>query len=159
MTWKAMKPERVGDLLQFWIDAHWPMTRAETDALAAAELDWIVDAEGDVTNPIDGLSQQAVLTSVTPDGQLATLSFWVSDVVKDPGADAITFLDDQFTLAVREGERRWGKPKLRSRRNGNASAQWDLSGGGRVGVSRLRSSVTVEVTTPQYARVLRQLGE
>lgn len=157
MTWKAMDAARVGELLEFWINAPWPLTRAETGALATSELGWAVDAEGEVTNPVDGLSQPAVLTSATPDGQLATLSFWVSDVVKDPGADAVAFLDDQFTVVVREGERRWGKPKLRSGRN--RGAQWELPGGGRVNASRLRSSVSVEFTTPSYAQVLRKLGE
>lgn len=157
MTWKAIGAERVGDLLEFWINAAWPMTRAEMGALAVAELGWTVDAEDDLANPVDGLSQPAVLTSVTPDGQLATLSLWVSDVVKDPGADAVAFLDDQFALVVREGGRRWGKPRLWSDRY--RSAEWELAGGGRVSVSRLRSSVSVEFTTPFYAHVLRELGE
>lgn len=157
MTWKAISAARVGALLEFWINAAWPMTRAEAGALAASELGWVVAGEGEVSNPVDGLSQPAVLTSVTPDGKLATLSFWVSDVVKDPGADAVAFLDDQFALVVREGERRWGKPKLRSGRN--RSAGWELPAGGRVSASRQRSSVSVEFTTPSYAQVLRKLGE
>ncbi|MFT4009561.1 MAG: DUF6301 family protein [Nocardioidaceae bacterium] len=157
MTWKAMDPPRACDLLEFWINATWPMTRAEVGALAVAELGWTIDAEGSLGNPVDGLSQPGVRTGVTPDGHLATLSFWVSDVVNDPSADAVAFLDDQFTLVVREGQRRWGKPKLRSGRN--RSAQWDLPGGGRVSVARLSSSVTATFTTPSYAQVLRKLGE
>ncbi|MFT4220401.1 MAG: DUF6301 family protein [Microbacterium sp.] len=157
MTWKAMDPARACDLLEFWINAAWPLTRAEVGALAVAELGWTIGAEGTLSNPVDALSQPAVLTSVIPDGQLATLKFWVSDVVKDPGAEAVAFLDDQFALVVREGQRRWGKPKLLPGRH--RSAQWDLSGGGRARASRLSSSVSVEFTTPSYAQVLRKLGE
>lgn len=155
MTWRALDADRACSIVDFWIAQPWPLSRAQTFELAA-ELGWSV-VEGSLVNSADALSQPAVITSEVR-GAFATLTFWVSDVVKGVDADAgADFLGDQFTLLVREGSERWGKPELS--RGSVGRAKWELPGGGRIDATRSKSSVTLEFTTPQYAQVLREMGE
>jgi hypothetical protein len=155
MTWRAISAERACSMIDFWIAAPWPISGEQVRALAP-DLGWTVDADGTPRNIQDGLSQPAVITGEAK-GMFASLSFWVTDVVKGDDPAGTDFLDDQFALLVREGSSRWGKAKLTRGRSKNA--RWELTGGGRVDASRLKSSVTLEFITPQYADVLRDLGE
>lgn len=142
-------------MIDFWIGAPWPMSGEQVQALAP-ELGWTVDAEGIPVNTEDALSQPAVITGEAK-GIFATLTFWVTDVVKGDDPAGSAFLTDQFALLVREGSRRWGGAKLTRERSEHA--EWELAGGGRVDASRSKASVKIEFITPQYAQVLRELGE
>lgn len=155
MTWKSMSPQRACDLVEFWIAAPWPLTRPQVQE-RAAELGWVVH-DGALMNPVDGLSQPAVLTGVLPDGTFGSLGFRVTDVVRDRSPQGADFLNDQFTLLVREGTARWGKPRLS---RGRAQvATWELPDGARVGARGTNTSVVAEYTTPQQAAALRRRGE
>lgn len=92
-----------------------------------------------------------------PTGEAASFNFWATDVVREltPAGDA--FLDDQYALLVREGNRRWGEAALSD--NDGPTAQWDHDGGARVVATRGTRAVTVDFVTPEYASVLRELGE
>ena len=156
MTWKAMSAERACDLVDFWAGAPWPQTPEQVQQLGT-QVGWTPDDDEMMDNPVDRLSESAVPIATMPSGETASFSFWATDVVRELGAEADEFLDDQYALLVRQGTQRWGRAE-QSDADG-PSAQWDLDGGSRVVASRGRLSVTVEFTTPQYAQVLRELGE
>lgn len=158
MSWKAMSATEACDLIDFWNDAPWPMTTAETNQHAAA-LGWTVEDEDFLVNEVSGLSLTDVDTSTLPSGELASLNFRTTDVIREVTPAASDFLNDQFTLIVREGTGRWGKPRLERTKTGGQSAVWELAAGGRATVVRTPSGVIADYTTPQYARVLRDLGE
>lgn len=159
MTWKAMPASQVCDVLDFWRAADWPLTTAQTNE-RASELGWTIEDEDFLVNEVSGLSLADVDTSTMPSGDLAALNFRTTDVVKDVGPKATGFLNDQFALAVREASERWGKPKQSRTKDGATFAQWDFpDDGARITLMRLTSSVLADFTTPQYARVLRGLGE
>lgn len=155
MTWRAISAERACSMIDFWIAAPWPMSGEQVRALAPG-LGWTVDAEGVPINTVDALSQPAVITGEAR-GIFTTLKFWVTDVVKGDDLAGPAFLTDQFALLVREGSRRWGRAKLT--RGRSEHAEWELAGGGRVDASKSKASVTIQFITPQYAQVLRELGE
>jgi len=155
MTWKAMAAEQACDVLDFWLQASWPLTRDEVVGLAG-ELGWTADSEGTLSNPADGLSQPAVRAVDDLNGDFASMNFWLTDVIKDPSAEDEAFLNDRYTLFVREGKKRWGSPKLG--RDALPSATWH-TGGARITIGRSRRAVTAEFITPQYAVVLQKLGE
>jgi hypothetical protein len=156
MTWNVMSTERFFDVLEFWIRAPWPMGESDAEVLAA-DLGWVVGDDKSWVNPVDGLTQQGV-RAVGSNVDLETVSFWVTDVVPPGTPEADAFLNDHFTVLVREAKKRWGRPKL-TRAATSQRAQWELSGGGRVNITRLNRSVTARFTTPQFAAILRGLGE
>lgn len=159
MTWNVIAAVDVCDTLDFWLRTEWPLTTAQTNE-RAAELGWTVEDDDFLVNDRSGLSLPDVETSSMPSGDLAALSFRTTDVVKDERQAAADFLKDQFTLVVRAGAERWGKPRQGRIKAGGSFAQWDFpDGGARITLMRLTSSVLADFTTPQYAQVLRGLGE
>jgi hypothetical protein len=156
MTWKAMSAERACDLVDFWAAADWPLTAEQVQQLGV-QVGWQPDGDEMMKNTADGLSEPSVGIVTLPDGETASISYWATDVVRDPDARGDAFLDDQYALIVAEGQRRWGSAALSS--GERASALWELAGGSRVVVGRGTRSVVVDFTTPQYAQVLRELGE
>ena len=158
MTWKAMPAAKACDLIDFWSQAPWPMTTAQTNEHAAA-LGWTIVDEDFLVNEVSGLSNTDVDTSTMPSGELAALNFGTTDLIRDGGAEATAFLSDHFTLLVREATERWGKPRTERTKAGGQAAVWDFEQGGRVTLLRSSRSVIADFTTPQYAEVLRELGE
>ncbi|MCW3156897.1 DUF6301 family protein [Micropruina sonneratiae] len=157
MTWRAMSAQRACDLVDFWRAVEWPRTPAQVQELGE-QVGWTPDEDEMMENAADALSEPAVPIATMPTGETASFNFWVTDLVRgDLTAEASAFLNDQYTLLVREGSSRWGEPALAD--GEHASAQWELEGGARVLAGRGSRAVTVDFTTPQYARVLRELGE
>lgn len=156
MTWKAMSSERACDVVDFWLAAPWPQTPAQVQQLGE-RIGWTPDDDEMMENGADELSEPAVPIVSMPTGETASLNFWATDVVRTLGPEGEAFLDDRYALLVREGVRRWGEAALSN--SDGPTAQWDDASGARVVVSRGKRSVTVDFTTPQYARVLRELGE
>lgn len=56
------------------------------------------------------------------------LSFHTSDTIREVPRESTAFLGDAYTLAVREGESRWGAPRMLDA----TSASWEVDGGARV---------------------------
>jgi hypothetical protein len=110
MTWNVMSAERFFEVMAFWIRAPWPMDRPEVHVLAA-DLGWMVREDGTLDNPADGLTIPEVGTPASG-GQLGSVEFWVTDVVRDGTREADAFLNDHFLVLVREAKRRWGRPRL-----------------------------------------------
>lgn len=161
MTWKAMTPSEAADVADFWIGAPWPMTLVATNRYAAA-LGWTFEVdEGEeyLEDSVSGLSMPDVDTSVMPSGDLASLVFRTTDVIRESSTELEEFLNDQFTLLVREGTSRWGTPQLETTRVDRQAARWEPASGSRIEVHRSSFCVRVQLLTPQYARVLRDLGE
>lgn len=156
MTWKAMSAERACDLVDFWAGESWPQTPEQLQR-SGPQVGWAPDEDEMMDNRADGLSEPAVPIATMPSGETASFSFWATDVVRELGTAADEFLGDRYALLVREGSRRWGRAEQSE--DEGPTAQWDLDGGARVVVSQGKRSVTVEFTTPQYAQVLRELGE
>jgi len=156
MTWKAMSSDRVCDVVDFWIAVDWPRTPEQVQQLGQ-QIGWSPDEDEMMENGTDALSEPAVPIATMPTGETASFSFWVTDVVREPGVEADAFLDDQYALLVREAQSRWGKGD--SSGTEARSTQWDFAGGARAVASRGERSVSVAFTTPQFAQVLRELGE
>lgn len=156
-TWKTIPPAQACDWIEFWINAPWPMNEKET-AEYAAQLGWTAeedDGEIYLTDAVSGLSMDDVATAAMPSGETASIGFRLTDVIRDITDESDEFLNDQFTLVYREAQARWGNTK----QAGTDSATWDWEDKARVTLTRLQRSVSVNIDTPSYAKVLRQLGE
>lgn len=158
MTWNAIEPAKACDIADFWAAAPWPLTRPQTNQ-RAAELGWTIEDGDFPVDGVSGLSMTDVDTSVMPDGNLAWLAFYATDVIRDQGRAAQDFIDDNYALVVREGRRRWGEPTMGRLKSGGPSARWDVPDGPRITVLRTEQAVWIRFTTPQYAPVLRKSGE
>ncbi len=158
-TWKSITPTQVCDWTEFLMNAPWPMDEKQT-AEYAAKLGWTAEGEeGELylTDAVSGLSMPDVATATMPSGETASVQFTITDVVSDITEESDAFLNDQYTLTYREAEARWGAGKQETV-EGKPSATWD-SDKGRVTLMALKRSVMVNFDTPQYAEVLRGLGE
>lgn len=126
----------------------------------AAQLGWTAeedDGELYLIDAVSGLSMDDVTTATMPSGETGSIGFRLTDVIRDITDESTEFLNDQFTLTYREAEARWGVGKQETVED-KLSATWD-SDKGRVTLMALKRSVMVNFDTPQYAEVLRGLGE
>ena len=158
-TWKSIPPTQVCDWIEFWMNAPWPMDEKQT-AEYAARLGWTAEEdEGEIylTDAVSGLSMPEATLVTMPSGETGSIGFRLTDVIRDITDESTEFLNDQFTLTYREAEARWGAGKQETV-EGEPSATWD-SDKGRVTLMALKRSVMVNFDTPQYAEVLRGLGE
>ena len=159
MTWKAMSIEQLFDVLEFWDGLPWPLDRTEAFQ-RATELGWVVDsADGMLHNPVNAFTLPAVqVVIVESPEQVASVSFWVSDVLQDPTPADTDRLSDDFATMVKKGRQRWGRPRLK-RVKTDQLATWDLASGARLTLARSDQDITADYYTPFYAGVLRELGE
>lgn len=160
-TWKSLPPAQVCDWAEFWMDAPWPMNEKET-AEYAAQLGWTTEEEDGelyLVDLVSDLSMTDVDTATMPSGETASLQFRVTDVIRDITDESTEFLNDQYTLIYREAEARWGQATEKTVDSNGSMATWDSEGKGRITLMGLQRSISVNFDTPQYATVLRQLGE
>lgn len=162
-TLKAIPITEACDILDFWIIAPWPMNRDQTYRYAT-QLGWTTkEEEGEINlvNEIAGLNRSFVLTSVMPPGNMATIDFPLTDIgPRDATNEITTLLSDHFTLYCREAVTRWGQSKQYTLKSGSRVAQWDLEPGkGRISLTLNARAVYAAFTTPEYAQVLRKIGD
>ncbi|MCS3442555.1 DUF6301 family protein [Microbacterium phyllosphaerae] len=160
MSWKAMTPTEVCDIVDFWTAAPWPLTEDEAQQLAVERFGWSIEVENGtryLMNTVTGLALPDVMTIAVKD-QMRELSFDTTDTIRDVTPESTAFLGDNFALMVREGEARWGKPDLR-RTDKWTTARWDAAGGSRVAFNFLPRGLNVRFETPQGADVERKLGD
>ncbi len=162
MMWRAIDPGRVCDIMTVWEAAPWPLREADALDYGIKTLGWVPTEQEDamfLRNTTDPVSNDFV-TIVSGRGDLTTqISFRVTDIIREITDESLAWLRDQLTLLIREGTTRWGKPKLSTLDSGSRVAEWDLPGGARIAFSETQRSVSARFITPDYADVLRQLGE
>lgn len=151
MSWMAMAPADVCNVMDFWIRQTWPLTRDEVHQLAVRHLGWTTEIEDGKEYLLDassGLSNSHVSTITGGHDNLSYLQFRVTDVIGDRSADSTALVSDAFTLIVREGTSRWGKPKLKRTDRGQL-AGWDVEGGARVEFKQGPMAARAQFITPQ----------
>ncbi len=162
MTWRAIDPGRVGDIMTVWDAAPWPMTKPETLEYGVNTFHWQIGIEEErpfLRNTVDDVPNERVSVIGGDDRPTTQISFGVTDIIREITDESLTWLRDQLTLLIREGTTRWGKPKLITLKSGNRVAKWDLPGGARIAFSETQHAASVDFYPPDYADVLRQLGE
>lgn len=160
-SWKALTPAQACDWTEFWMNKPWPIDKKQI-AKYAEQLGWTAEEEDDdiyLTDAVSGFSIPDVMTTSMPSGEVASIDFYVADVIRDVSDESIDFLSDQYTLIYREAEARWGAGKQSATESHGSSAVWDWEGKGRVTLSKSDRSVSINFDTPQFASVLRDLGE
>lgn len=160
MSWKAMTPAEVCDIVDVWAAAPWPLTKKEAQDLAVERFGWTIEVEGGsqyLMNTVSGLTVADVMM-IAVDDRMMEIDFDATDTIRDVTPESTAFLGDNYALMVREGQARWGKPTQQSDDLAN-SARWDLAAGARVEFSFLARGVTVRFETPQGAQINRKLGD
>ncbi|GAA2442936.1 DUF6301 family protein [Agromyces soli] len=156
--WKAMTPSEACDVMGFWADASWPLTRDEVIAVGAERFGWSVEVDRGVSylmNTVSGFTIPDV--STIGENPLSYLTLRISDVIREVTPASTSFLGDAFTLAVREGERRWGPAALREVKESRI-ASWDAASGGRISFSSAPKSLAARFETPQGVALEKRLG-
>ncbi|MDQ0642118.1 DUF6301 family protein [Microbacterium murale] len=159
MVWKAMTPGEVCDLLAYFSDLPWPLSRAEVHRLAIEHFGWTAEIEDDeefLVNSVSGLSDPDVATVASREW-LSSLNLQVTDRIQDESAESAAFLGDVFTSVVREGAERWGGPAM-ERKKTQEVATWNMSSGGKASLTLLSRSVSVAFFTPQRVEADRKAG-
>ncbi|WP_024818120.1 DUF6301 family protein [Arthrobacter sp. 31Y] len=160
MTWKSMPPAEVCDIMDFWIAAPWPLTEAEAQRRAVERFGWTIDDENGssyLMNTVSNFTTADVMT-IAYKNVMRELSFDTSDTIRDITPESTDFLNDAFTLMVREGEAKWGKPALRDSEKAK-TARWNVHGGARVTFGFLPRGLSARFETPHGAEVERKLGD
>lgn len=160
MTWNAMTPDELCDVVDFWAAAPWPLSEDETQQLAVDRFGWTVEVDKGksyLMNTVSNFTIPDVMTIAYKD-ILNYVSLRISDTIRPVTEESAAFLNDAFTAIVREGEKRWGTPSLRDFEDTTA-ARWDLDGGSRIEITQLPMGLTAKFETPQGAAVERKLGD
>ncbi|MFJ6537876.1 DUF6301 family protein [Paenarthrobacter sp. NPDC091711] len=160
MTWKSMPPAEVCDIMDFWIAAPWPMPEAEAQQRAVERFGWTIEVDNDtpyLMNTVSNFTTADVMT-VDVKNVMRELSLDTSDTIRDVTPESTAFLSDSFTLMVREGEAKWGKPALRDFEKAK-TARWNVDGGARVTFNFSPRGLSARFETPQGAEVERKLGD
>ena len=157
-AWKAMTPTEACDLVGFWADAPWPLTRDEVIALGAERFGWSIEVDRGVSylmNTVAGFTIPDV--STIGEDPLSYLTLRISDVIRDVTPASTSFLGDAFTLVVREAERRWGPASMRDVKDSRI-ASWHTASGGRISFSSAPKSLAARFETPQGVALEQRLG-
>lgn len=151
MTWNAMDPAEVCDLLEFWDSAAWPLSQSDAQQLGVEQFGWtpLVTRRGIryLDNPASGLNRSSIGLTAAGD-HVMCVDMRATDAIKDVTDESLEFLGDRFALLVREGESRWGAARV-VREDGRQNASWNTPGGGRIRLSASAMAVLAEYRTPQ----------
>lgn len=159
MTWKSMPPAEVCDIMDFWIAAPWPLSEDEAQQRAVERFGWTIDVEDGtpyLMNTVSNFNTPDVMTIAHKDVMM-DLTLDASDAIREVTPESTAFLGDAFTLMVREGEARWGKPKLEYFEE-IAAARWNADSGAIVTFRFLPKGVTARFDTPEGAELERRAG-
>ncbi|MCP1410809.1 DUF6301 family protein [Paenarthrobacter sp. A20] len=160
MTWKSMPPAELCDIMDFWIAAPWPMSKDEAQQRAVERFGWTIEVENDTPYLMNTVSNFTTADVMTIDYKnvMMDLSLDTSDTIREVTPESTAFLGDAHTLMVREGEARWGKPKLEHFEE-TTTALWNVDGGAIVSFSFLPRGLSAEYETPQGAELERKSGD
>ena len=160
MTWKSMPAAEVCDVMDFWIAAPWPLSEAETQQRAVERFGWTTEVENGrsyLMNTVSNFTFPDVMT-IEVKNVMRAMSLDTSDSIRDITPESTDFLNDAFTLMVREGQARWGKPTLQNFKD-TPSARWNVDGGARVTFRFNPKGLSATFETPQGAEIERKLGD
>lgn len=157
---KIMDPAELCDIMDFWIAAPWPLTEDETQQRAVERFGWTIEVDGGTPYLMDTVSNFTIpdVRTVPYKDRMMELSLQASDTTREITSPLTELLGDAFTLMVREGEGRWGKPTLLDSKSG-PTARWNVDGGARVSFIFLSRGLLAMFETPQGAEVERKLGD
>ncbi|MFC5286605.1 DUF6301 family protein [Actinokineospora guangxiensis] len=141
-----MSPAEVWQTVDFWAAIPWPVSRADAQRMAVERLGWAIEVEdglGFLVNP--AFSPPAV--SMSGIDTVSSVRFRIADAVAGETQATRALLGDLFTMTVREGASRLGRPSLR-RDRGHTDATWEM-GQAEVTVTLSARSVAVRFLTPE----------
>lgn len=159
MSWKVMPAAEACDLMDFWVAAPWPLSQEEVQRLGVERFGWTVEVDNGKSylfNRVSDFTIPDVMTIAYKD-VVNYLTLRLSDTIKPATPESTAFLNDAFTLMVREGESRWGTATLRDI-EGTTAARWDVTGGARIQFSFRPAGITAKFETPQGVAVERKAG-
>ncbi|MBN6037762.1 DUF6301 family protein [Amycolatopsis sp. 195334CR] len=142
----AMTPAEVWETIDFWAGMPWPVSRADAQQRAVDRFGWVIKVE-------EGLGYLVSPAFTPPAVAMAgidtvkSVRFPLTDAVKEETPATRAFLGDLFTLVVREGTARLGRPSLR-RDRGSTYATWEM-GSAQVTVTLSSRSVMGQFRTPE----------
>jgi hypothetical protein len=118
-----MTPAEVWETIDFWAGLPWPLPRTEAQQRAVDGLGWTIEVE-------DGLGYLMNPAFTPPEVSMSGIDtvkhvhFRITDTVAEESPASRAFLGDLFTLTVREGAARLGRPSIRRDRR-STHATWD----------------------------------
>lgn len=137
-----MTPAETWSVVDFWAGLPWPLSRADAQQRAVDRLGWTIEVE----NGLGYLYNRKLMPPEVSMGGIETVSFVrfpIADQVTEETPETRAYLGDLFTLTVRAGAARSGRPAIR-RDHGGTHATWD-----DVIVTQSRWLVAVRYLTPE----------
>lgn len=144
--WQSIPVDEALDMLQFWVDANWPMTEREAAELSS-EVGWTQDQDGWVSNDRFGLSFPDVEGIGPADDAVKRIMLTLTDHEKHVTDDFARFIAGRFAEYVDGAEKRWGKGALR--RGEVDRAYFDLESRGGVMIVRSKVVEALYLTQPE----------
>ncbi|MFS2240828.1 DUF6301 family protein [Microbacterium sp. OR16] len=97
--WQSIPVDEALDMLQFWVDANWPMTEREAAELSSG-IAWTQDQDGWVSNDRFGLSFPDVEGIGPADDPVKRIMLTLTDHEKHITDDFARFIADRFAEYV-----------------------------------------------------------
>ncbi|GLW89967.1 DUF6301 family protein [Actinokineospora globicatena] len=141
-----MSPAGVWEVIDFWAGVSWPASRVDAQRMAVDRLGWAIEVEdglGYLVNPAFTPPE----VSMSGIDTVAFVRFRIVDTVAEETPATRALLGDLFTLVVRAGVARLGRPSIR-RDRGQTDATWEM-GPAQVTVTLWSRSVMVRFRTPE----------
>jgi uncharacterized protein DUF6301 len=154
-----MTPVEACDLMEFWEETPWPLTRDQTQQRAVLGLGWTIETEDGVSYLMNTESGFTIpdVSAIGGKGDLSYLAFRLADTIREVTPASRSFLGDAFALLVREAETRWGAPVLRDSER-TTSATWNTASGGRTAFNLAQKGLSARYETPQGVELDRRAG-
>lgn len=149
-AWQSMPPREVADLLDFWAQATWPLSREEVHAMAVERFGWTTELDRGteyLMNTVSGFTTPDVST-IGAKNALVDLGLDLSDTVREITVESTALIDAAFEAMVEEIERRWG-PAVTRRDKGTTTATWTVTSGARLSLNRNDRGLSTFIQTPQ----------
>lgn len=150
MTWKAIAPVEVCDVMAFLESQAWPLERSELHRVAIERFGWATKEHRGKEQLLNAAADLTIPNVVTIDagGEMMYVELRATDVIREITDESLKFLDDAFALLVREGESRWGVATI-SRDADEQRASWRTPHDARIRFAASQKSITVGYDTPQ----------
>ncbi|WP_300266723.1 DUF6301 family protein [Microbacterium sp.] len=159
MTWKAMAPAEVCDVIDFFESLSWPFVKSQVQRQAAQRFGWTIEESRNkhyLVNTASALSEPDV-SVISNREHVLSVDMRTTDIIRKVTEESRRFLDDLFAMLVREGETRWGAVRI-VRDGDRQNALWDTPAGGRIRFTGSDMDILIEYRTPQGTELERRQG-
>ena len=155
MTWNSITPQRLVELVNYWVNQDWPLTENKL-AAAMETLGWDESDPSTIAEDIPVSQPRLSATTSDPVRGLDIISWSLTDIDTTKSIEQDRFMNDSFVDYVEAGTAVWGSPRIK-RDAEREIAYWKTENGCEFQISNRRSAIAIHIFSPQYAKVYNSI--